>query len=176
MLAMMTFLLAQATATPEVVPSTSVSVPWGDWIVKALSAAQPIVTFALTGVATYIMAAYMPPWLKAFAGDAAQRRVNQVLEKAVLSAVAQTKDAVAGKSTSIPVASEILARAAQYAINQAPDLMKTATHGEMENLLKMIMARMEQFKLSPPDFDIKEAKKAASDFHFTDEITKQLGK
>jgi hypothetical protein len=159
MFEMMTgFLLAQATTVPPVEPSTSVSIPWGSWIVNALNIAQPIVLLALSGVTTYVMAAFVPPWIRAFAGDAAQRRINQVLEKAVLSAIAQTKDVVQGKRTTLPLASEVLARAAQYAVDQAPDLVNHAAKGQVDNLLKMILARMEQLEIAPHDFDVKAAK------------------
>jgi hypothetical protein len=148
-----------------------VTVPWGDWTVSALSAVQPIVTLALTGVATWIMAAFVPPWIKAFAGDAAQRRINEVLQHAVLSAIAQTKDAVIGKRATIPVGTDILKRAAQYAVDQAPDLVSHAAKGQVDNLLKMVAARMESYGVAPPDFDIKTAKAS-----FPVDINKMLGK
>jgi hypothetical protein len=117
------------------------------------------------------MAAFVPPWIRAFAGQAAQNRINQVLEKAVLSAIAQTKDAVQGERTTLPIASAILARAAQYAVDQAPDLVTHATNGQVDNLLKMILARMEALKVAPADFDIHQAKN-----NFPVDISKQFGK
>src|SRR5207344_3594542 len=93
------FLLAQATTVP---PPTEVTIPWGNWIIQVLDVLQPIALLALTGVTTYIMGAFVPPWIKAFAGQAAQNRINQVLEKAVLSAIAQTREAVQGERTTVP--------------------------------------------------------------------------
>ena len=171
MLEVGTFLLAQAATAPP--PPTEVTIPWGNWIVQVLDVLQPMLLIALTGVTTYIMAAFVPPWIKAFAGQAAQNRINQVLEKAVLSGIAQTKEAVTGQRTTIPIASDILARAAQYAVDQAPDLVKHATNGEVDNLLKMILARMEQLNVAPADFDIHAARTAPT---FPVDIQKQLGK
>jgi hypothetical protein len=166
------FLLAQATAVaPAPPPPTGVTIPWGGWIVNTLDVLQPVVLLALSGVTTYIMAAFVPPWIRAFAGQAAQNRINQVLEKAVLSAIAQTKDAVQGERTTLPIASAILARAAQYAVDQAPDLVTHATNGQVDNLLKMILARMEALKVAPADFDIHQAKN-----NFPVDISKQFGK
>jgi hypothetical protein len=163
------FLLAQATTVaPE---PTSVSVPWGNWIVSALNVAQPVVLLALSGVTTYVMAAFVPPWIRAFAGDAAQRRINQVLEHAVLSAIAQTKEAVQGQRTSIPVGSEILQRAAQYAVDQAPDLVNHAAKGQVDNLLKMVLARMEKLGVAPEHFDVTTVKET-----FPVDINKAFGK
>lgn len=170
-----TFLLAQAgavaTTVPAAPPASTVTVPWGGWIVNALNVAQPLVLLALSGVTTYVMAAFVPPWIKAFAGDAAQRRINEVLEHAVLSAIAQTKIAVGDKHLDLDVASSILARAAQYAVDQAPDLVNHATHGEVDNLLKMVLARMQKLQVAPPNFDITKAKAT-----FPVDLGKQFGK
>lgn len=164
---------AMAQATPA--PTTEVTVPWGSWVSNALDVALPLFLTALTGVATYVVGAYVPPWLKAIAGTAAQARVNQVLEKAVMSAVAQTKGAVLNKRLTIPVGSEVLARAAQYAVNQAPELMKTATHNSSTNLMAMLLARMEQWGIAPENFDVKTVKAGASASTFDDAIKKHLG-
>ena len=149
-----------------------VSIPWGDWTVSAISALQPVVTLVLTGVTTYIMSAFVPPWIKAFAGDAAQRRINEVLTHAVQSGIAQTAGAVAGKRATIPIGSEILQRAAQYAIDQAPNLVTKAASGQIDNLLKMVLARMETAGVAPTDFDIKNVNKSK----FPVDVNKQFGK
>jgi hypothetical protein len=100
----------------------------------------------------------MPPWLRAFAGDAAQRRVNQVLQKAVLSAVAQTSGAVKGQVLSVPIASEVLRKAIQYAVDQAPELIGHAAKDKYSNLIKMLLARMEEFGMTPPEMDVADVK------------------
>lgn len=146
----------------------TVTVPWGDWVTHGIDILLPTALTVLSGVATYVIAAYMPPWLKAFAGDAAQRRVNQVLEKAILSAVARTKNAVVGKRLSIPVANTVLQKAAQYAVDQAPDLIAHATHDEVGNLVKMLTARMEQWGIAPEKPDPAMDKAAASKAKISD--------
>lgn len=147
--------MAQETAVPTA--TTSVTVPWGGWVVQAATVVQPVITLVLTGIASYVMSAYLPPWLKAITGQAGQNRVNAVLTKAVQSALAQTAGAVTGKALTIPLASTVLARAAQYAIDQAPQLIKSATHDQVDNLLKMLMARMEELGVAPPEYDIKDS-------------------
>lgn len=172
--------MAQEVAQPA---ATSVTVPWGQWVINAASVAQPVITFALTSIVSYLVAAYVPPWMRAFAGTAAQTRVNNVLIKAVQSALAQTAGAVTGKALTIPLASTVLARAAQYAIDQAPDLIKSATHGQIDNLLKMIMARMEELGVSPPEYDIQDSnavvkgvtKDKDGKFDFSGAITAGMG-
>lgn len=165
----MTAAFAQTTPTP----TTEVTVPWGQWVANGLDAILPVMLTALLGVSTYVVGAYVPPWLKAIAGAAAQARVNQVLEKAVMSAVAQTKGAVLNKRLTIPVGSEVLARAAQYAVNQAPELIKNATHDSSTNLMAMLLARMEQWGIAPPNLDVSTVKAPKSDFDAA--IKKHLG-
>jgi hypothetical protein len=151
-----------------------VTIPWGDWIASGLSAVQPLVTLALTGVATYVMAAYIPPWLRMFAGTAAQARVNQVLEKAVSSAIARTAGAVAGQTTTIPIASSILDKAVKYAVTQAPELIKPAAKNSLDNLNNMVLARMQEKGIVPPEFDHAAAKEATKDFDFEGTLDKAL--
>lgn len=170
----------------------SVDIPWGDWLAHIIDVLLPTVLTLLSGVATYVVGAYVPPWLRALGGAALQRRINEVLEKAVLSAVAQTKGAVIGKRLSVPVGIEVLRKALQYAVNVAPDLVKHAASDDINNLIKMLLARMEQFGIAPQQLDPTkvtskvvppEAKKTidhavtgGKKFDFGATIAKQLGK
>ena len=164
-----TFMLAQA------VPDTTVTVPWGQWIVDATKVLQPIATLALTGIASYVMGAYIPPWLKLLSGQAAQVRVNTVLEKAVASAIARVEGAVKGKESTIEVASEILRKAMQYAVDQAPSLIKSATSGKVENLQNMVLARMEEAGVTPAAEQKEQLKERVKDFDFNAAIKGHLG-
>ena len=144
-----------------------VTVPWGDWATNALNVLQPVATLALTGIASYVMAAYLPPWLKMLTGGAAQARVNEVLQKAVSSAFAQAQAAVAGGQTTLnipnPLGYDVISKAVQYAVNQAPDLIKSASQGKIDNLIKMIMARMQAAGLPLPDGNVNKVKDVLKD-------------
>lgn len=159
----------------------SITIPWGDWAVNAINFLLPTVLTLLGGVATYVIGAYVPPWLRAIAGTSLQARVNQILEKAVLSAVAQTKGAIMGQRLSIPIGIEVLRKAAQYAVDQAPELIKAASQDEVDQLLKMILARMEQWGVAPKNLDVNKVGKSVlpkgkENFDFGKEISKQMGK
>lgn len=172
---MLLFVTIPTLALAQVPSNTEVVIPWGDWVLAGMNVLLPTALTVLSGVATYVIGKYMPPWMRAFAGDAAQRRVNQVLEKAVLSAVAQTKGAIAGKRLTLPVGIEVLRKAAQYAVDQAPELMNHAAKDQVDNLLKMLLARMEQLGVAPENLDVDAAKKK-TDFDFRNEISRQMGK
>lgn len=152
-----------------------VTVPYGEWVASAATALQPVVTLALTGIASYVLAAYLPPWLKALGGTAAQERVNQVLSKAVDSAIARTQGAVKGQAVTIPIASEILGKAVQYAIDQAPALIKAATDGKLNNLYNMVLARMAEAGVAPAEGNGGALKKEAEKHFDFDEALSSLG-
>lgn len=150
-----------------------VAVPYGDWIASAAGALQPVLTLALTGIASYVVSAYMPPWLKAITGKAGQDRVNQVLTNAVNSAIGRVQGAVKGQQATLPIASEILGKAVAYAVEQAPKLIQAATQGKLENLYNMVLARMTEAGVVPTDASGAEIKAGASEFH--DAITAGMG-
>lgn len=155
LLAMTAAAIAQEVAQPE-----TVTVPWGSWVAAGVDTLLPTLLTALTGVATYVVGAYVPPWLKMLAGDKAQQRVNQIITKAVNSALAQTKGAVSDKKLDITVANDVLRKAMQYAVDQAPKLISSAAKGSAENLMKMTMARMEEMGVVPAEYNLKEAEAA----------------
>lgn len=147
-----------------------VEIPWGQWLVDAINASLPTVLLVLSSLVTVLVAKFAPAWLQVVIGDKLQRQINEVLEKAVLSAAAQTKNAVAGKTLSLAISNVVLLRAAQYAVEFAPKLVKKVTGGDGGALIKMIMARMEDLGLLPAGYDIERAKDAvhASGFSVTE--------
>ena len=139
-----------------------VTVPWGDWATNALNVLQPVATLALTGIASYVLAAYVPPWMKMLTGSAAQARVNEVIDKAVASAFAQAQAAVAGGQSTLnipnPLGYDVISKAVQYCLDQAPALIKSASQGKVDNLIKMIMARMAKAGVPLPDGNVDKVK------------------
>jgi hypothetical protein len=182
---MLTTLILLALLVPalaqEPPPAAEVVVPWGEWVIRWLNGLQEIILLVLSAASAYVVSAYVPSWVRMFAGQAAQNRVNQVLEKAVLSAIAQTKGAVTGKRVTVDVGYQLLARAAQYAVDQAPVLIDEAAQ-TTENLLKMIAARMEQVGVAPdgavipPKVKDAQGKPSKADFDFSSAITKGFGR
>jgi len=180
-IALMAFLFAPGLAFAQDVVTLpegeTILLPWGEWVVALVNSVLPAVQLALTGIATWVVGTYVPAWLQQMAGKQAQQRVTEVLFQAMNSAAAQVKGAAAGKTLTIPVANQVLRKAGQYAVDQAPKLVKHATGGDSEALLKMLMARMEAMGLTPKGYSIEVAKKAVKpgDFNFADATKKGLG-
>jgi hypothetical protein len=162
---------AQGTVT---VPETIVF-PWGEWVVALVNSVLPAVQLALTSIAAWVVAIYVPSWLQNLAGASAQKRVTEVLFQALNSAAAQVKGAATGKTLSIPVANEVLRKAGQYAVDQAPDLVKHATGGNVDSLLKMLMARMEAMGMTPKEYGMEVAKKAIKPGEFSFDASTKKG-
>lgn len=139
---------------PAFAGDTTVTIPWGDWTVKAIDYLLPAALTAIASVLTYVSGKYLPPMLRDMADERTQRQINELLEKAVLSAVAQTKGAISGKTLQIEVANAVLAAAANYAVDQAPKLIEKVSGDDALNLYKMILARMEDFGLVRADFEV----------------------
>lgn len=178
-LALVAFLFAPGLAFAQdtvTVPETIV-LPWGEWVVAFVNSILPAVQLALTTIAGYVVTVYVPPWLQQIAGARAQQRVTEVLFQALNSAAAQVKGAATGKTLTIPVANEVLRKAGQYAVDQAPELVKHATGGSADSLLKMLLARMEAMGMTPKEYGIEAAKKAIKpgEFSFDSATKKGLG-
>lgn len=178
-LALVVFLFAPglAFAQDTVAVPENVVLPWGEWVVAFVNSVLPAVLLLLSSVSTWVVTFYVPSWLRQLAGSRAQQRVNEVLFQAANSAAAQIKGAAVGKKLTIPVANQVLRRIGQYAVDQAPDLMKSVTGGDPQSLIKMILARMEAMGMTPANYDIETAKKAVKpgDFTFDSAIKKMMG-
>lgn len=98
------------------VPPTEVVLNWGDFLAILLAnLAQPdSVAWTAFGLAMTWLVAKLPgpaQWaFKVF-------KVDQLLEKSLVAAINSTKGAVVGQSLSVNVGSEVLAKAAQYAVD-----------------------------------------------------------
>jgi hypothetical protein len=114
--------LAQAVATvtaPADAPtSTSVIVPYGDWLTWSLAKVRDTVVTGLSGVMLWAVVKIAPQMAAAFT----QARVDALVGRAVDFAIAAVEGALHGQSVSVPVANEILRKALEYAVQGAPVL------------------------------------------------------
>lgn len=172
-IALLAILLAPGFAFAQEIGA--VEIPYGNWVIAMVDVLLPLVLLVLASVSAWVVQVYVPPWLQQIAGAKAQQRVSEVLEQAVRSAAAQVKGAALGKKLSVPVANEVLRRAGQYAVNQAPELIKEATGGDTESLKKMLLARMEGWGIMPTEYNEATAKKATKPGEFTFESATKKG-
>lgn len=121
-------------------PDGSVSLPWGDLLSEILTGliilVGTLVAWALRKAPKALVDA-----LDMFAGMMGQGRANELLEKAVTYGINTTAGAVKGKTLDFKVSSAVLERAYEYAIRNAPGLVKSM--GGLLRLREKIIARLE---------------------------------
>lgn len=140
---------------PALAADTTVTIPWGDWMSDIVVALAPVITTALGGLAMVVLS-FLPGPLRAIAAVWWQRQADEVLGWAVAYAVAQTKGAVSGKVLTVELTNEVLAAAANYAIEKAPALVKRIAGGDIEKLFDMLLARLEARGMVKEDFSTDE--------------------
>jgi hypothetical protein len=122
--------------------SNTVDLPWGAFCNEVLTALQPA-AISLAGLALTWLAAKLGPDI-ARALHAAH--IDQVMTRAIDAGFALVEGAEKGKILEIPAANEVLRRAAQYLIAQAPGLFKELG----DNLGQMLVARLSASGALPP--------------------------
>lgn len=132
-----------------------VEIPWGDWLVDGVVWAAPVVKTALAA-AVALALSFLPAPLRAITGLWWQRQADQVLGWAVSYAIAQTKNAAAGKVLTVDVTNKVVEAAMRYAIEQGPVVVKRVTGDDAERLYNMLLARLEARGMVPAGFSKDE--------------------
>ena len=131
-----------AASSAYAATNTSVNLPWGTLGNDILSALQPAAV-SLAGFAlTWLIAKLGPDIARALHAA----HIDQVMTRAIEAGFALVEGAEKGKVLEIPVANEVLRRAAQYLVAQAPGLFKELG----DNLGQMLVARLSASGALPP--------------------------
>jgi hypothetical protein len=114
-------------------PVGEVNIPWGGYVADAVTALA-MLTVPVIGWLFRKLPAQWGSMLMA-------ARVDQLLERSIDYGLNAVSDASRDKKLSVPVANDVLREAAQYAVDNAPNLVKLA--GGTDLLIKKIIARLE---------------------------------
>jgi hypothetical protein len=112
----------------------SVSLPLGTLVTQFLSILEPLVLSLVGVMLTWLMAELGPDVAKALRSA----HVDQVMSRAIDAGFGLVEGAEKGKVLEIPVANEVIRKAAQYLADQAPGLFKQIG----ESLGPMLVARL----------------------------------
>lgn len=114
--------------------SNAVAVPLGNLVTQALGILEPL-AISLTGVTvTWLLAKLGPDVARAFHAA----HIDQVISRSIDAGFALVEGAEKGKVLDIPVANEVVRKAAQYLVDQAPALFKELG----DSLSPMLIARL----------------------------------
>jgi hypothetical protein len=134
--------MSLAASSAYAASNTPVDLPWGALCNEILAALQPAAV-SLAGLAfTYLVAKLGPDIAHALRAA----HIDQVMNRAIEAGFALAEGAEKGKVLEIPVANEVLRRAAQYLVTQAPGLFKELG----DNLGQMLVARLSASGALPP--------------------------
>lgn len=113
--------------------NSSVTIPWGSWLSQVTSAAA-MLTIPVVG---WLFRKLPAQW----AGMLMSARVDQLLAKAIDYGINSVAEASKNKTMSAPIANEVLRNALQYAVDNAPNLVKMA--GGVDLIVQKIIARLD---------------------------------
>ena len=124
--------LAQAVTSTTTDSSGSINIPIGQWISSA-AATLSLLTVPLVG---FLFRRLPSQW----SGMLLQARVDTLLSNAINYGINSVAQATQDKSLSAPVANDVLRSALQYAVDNAPNLVKLA--GGADLIVQKIIARL----------------------------------
>lgn len=132
--------VAPQPATVIVAADTKVSVPWGDWVGQVLGLAASIIAVVLGGILTWA-ARLLPAWLRAFVTKERTDQVEQLLQHAIDWGLNAVAGAARGQTLEVNVGSQVVAEAAQYAVDHGPEKLVNWMGGA-EGIKEKIIARI----------------------------------
>jgi hypothetical protein len=113
--------------------NSNVVIPWGNWLSQFASAIA-MLTIPVVG---WLFRKLPEQW----AGMLIGARVDQLLAKAIDYGINSVAEASKNKTMSAPIANEVLRSALQYAVDNAPNLVKMA--GGVDLVIQKIIARLD---------------------------------
>jgi len=129
---------AVATAAPPA--ATSVTIPFGDWLVSIANFIGVLAAAIITPLVAWA-AAKLPPAIQANITAQHRAQVEQLLARAVDYAIGAVAGAAKDKALDVNVGSAVVAVALQQVIDIAPRWLMNWMGGE-QRIAKMIIARL----------------------------------
>lgn len=136
---------AGATTTTITTAPPAVSIPWGDWLDAAINQiVVPLLGVVVLAGLTWIgalLAPLLPPALRGFVNAKNTAALEQLIVPALATGLKSVGTTVSGQQVSIPVQSQAIATAADYAVaHGSASLVKWA--GGPEGIRQKIEARL----------------------------------
>lgn len=136
--AIVLFALACSVAMAQ---ATSVSIPYGDWIVASLPVLSFIVLVLVIFGLGYALK-FLPPWAQALITPALEKEAIVWASRALNWGVQAIAGAAKGKELDIPVGNAVIAKAAQDFIDSAPKAVVDRLGG-IEGVKKYLLKQAE---------------------------------
>ncbi len=147
--AFLALFLVAAACHAQTPASGTVSLAWGD-LVAGLIDKGAVIIVALTVAAWGMVAAQLPGWVKPIV---ATLRVEQLLMRAVQSALARARASVAGQDITVAISEPIIADAVAFVFSNGSDKLLEFVGTDLPGLVEKILARMQAQGVTVPGAD-----------------------
>lgn len=136
---------AGSTTTTVTTAAPAVVIPWGDWLDAAINQVVipllSVVVLSLITIAGAKLAPLLPTWLQGMVNAKNTTALEQLIVPAIATGLKSVGSSVNGETVSIPVQSQAVATAADYAVaHGSAALVKWA--GGPEGIKQKIEARL----------------------------------
>jgi hypothetical protein len=135
------------------VPADLMIIPWGDWIQQILAlsttALIPLV-LAMVAYATKLVPDSLKPFVMML-------RSEQIITRAVQSAIASVDGAVSGKKATVEVTNAILLQAMEFVMTNGSTAMIKFIGDDVNMLVQKLLARMHEEGVVPAEFSLDKA-------------------
>lgn len=121
--------------------SSTVTLPWGDWLSAILSEVILVAGTAATLLVTWALR-YVPDTLKAYITEQHRKAAEQLIQRGIDYAINAVKDFATGKKLDVNVGSQVVAEALNYIIKHGPEWLITWLGGAGA-IREKILARLE---------------------------------
>lgn len=121
-------------AAASAATGTTVSVPWGDWLLDCAAAMASVAAAGLVWLCRFL-----PASVRALVQTA---QVEQVLQKAITYGINAVAGAEKGKTLSVDVGNSVVAEALNYAVTHGPSWLQGWVGGP-DALAQKIIARLD---------------------------------
>jgi len=133
------------TTTTVTTAPPSVSIPWGDWLDAAINQiALPLLSLVVAGLVTVAAAKItplLPPWLRGTVNANNTAALEQLIVPALATGLKSVGADVSGKAIDVPVQSQAVATAADYAVAHGSAALVNWAGGP-EGIKQKIAARL----------------------------------
>ncbi len=154
------FILASLLlALPALAQTTTVQVPFGDWV-GAVVPFLGVLVLALLGTGIALVLPHLPAWAQGLATAQLQAQLTAAVAFAVEWAVQDVSEAAKGKTLTIDVGNELLAKGAQKAIDVLPGKV-VEWAGGAEGIKEQVLAHFENANVILPEASAAKDRMAA---------------
>lgn len=143
--------------------TTSVTIPWGEWLSTFLAPLQQVIATLLLAAATAVVA-MLPSWVQDIVRPMGMTwRTNQLFEKAAAAAIAGVRGVTTDKVMTIDTTNNLVRTGLQIVVERGAPVVLDFAGRSARSLAEKLLARLhEQGAAIPADYTLTDAAQQAN--------------